>query len=64
MSKIEKAKRDLARILGLSLAMVVRIIMLFILLQLATLTTPFSDHHNLTLRCWPFERILFQPPIP
>ena len=40
VSKIEKAKRDFARILGLSLAMVVRIIMLFILLKLATLTNP------------------------
>lgn len=40
VSKIEKAKRDFARIIGLSLAMVVRIIMLFILLKLATLTNP------------------------
>ncbi|WP_289023705.1 TerC family protein [Desulfobacter postgatei] len=40
VSKIEKAKRDFARIFGLSLAMVVRIIMLFILLKLATLTHP------------------------
>lgn len=40
VSKIEKAKRDFVRILGLSLAMVVRIIMLFILLKLATLTNP------------------------
>ncbi|HAR34154.1 MAG TPA: hypothetical protein DCR95_08725 [Desulfobacter sp.] len=40
VSKIEKAKRDFARIFGLSLAMVVRILMLFILLKLATLTNP------------------------
>nr|WP_320190194.1 TerC family protein [uncultured Desulfobacter sp.] len=40
VSKIEKAKRDLARLIGLSLAMVVRIIMLFILLKLASLTNP------------------------
>jgi predicted tellurium resistance membrane protein TerC len=40
VSKIEKAKRDFARILGLALAMAVRIIMLFILLKLATLTNP------------------------
>lgn len=38
VSKIEKAKRDFARIFGLSLAMAVRILMLFILLKLATLT--------------------------
>jgi predicted tellurium resistance membrane protein TerC len=40
VSKIEKAKRDFARIFGLSLAMVVRIMMLFILLKLASLTNP------------------------
>ncbi|MDX9962645.1 TerC family protein [Desulfobacter postgatei] len=40
VSKIEKAKRDFARILGLALAMVVRIMMLFILLKLASLTNP------------------------
>jgi predicted tellurium resistance membrane protein TerC len=40
VSKIEKAKRDFARIFGLSLAMAVRILMLFILLKLATLTNP------------------------
>ncbi|WP_320042192.1 TerC family protein [uncultured Desulfobacter sp.] len=40
VSKIEKAKRDFARVIGLSLAMIVRIIMLFILLKLASLTNP------------------------
>ncbi|WP_020586177.1 TerC family protein [Desulfobacter curvatus] len=40
VSKIEKERRDFARVIGLSLAMVVRIIMLFILLKLATLTNP------------------------
>ncbi|EIM64119.1 TerC family protein [Desulfobacter postgatei] len=40
VSKIEKAKRDFARILGLALAMAVRILMLFILLKLASLTNP------------------------
>ena len=40
VSKIEKAKRDFARILGLALAMAARIIMLFILLKLASLTNP------------------------
>lgn len=40
VSKIEKAKRDFARILGLALAMVVRIMMLFILLKLTSLTNP------------------------
>ena len=40
VSKIEKAKRDFTRILGLALAMVVRIMMLFILLKLASLTNP------------------------
>ena len=40
VSKIEKEKRDFARILGLALAMAARIIMLFILLKLASLTNP------------------------
>lgn len=47
VSKIEKAKRDFARILGLSLAMVVRIIMLFILLKLATLTNPVISNFSI-----------------
>ncbi len=40
MAGIEEAKRDLARIIGLALAMIVIILMLFILLKLASLTQP------------------------
>ncbi len=40
VARIEEAKRNVARIIGLALAMIVRILMLFILLQLATLTQP------------------------
>lgn len=40
VARVEESKRNMARITGLALAMFVRILMLFILLKLASLTRP------------------------